>query len=54
MEKISNLGYVIFNEYADTEELEIPGFEYNVYDVEMLESERKFYENIHQFDLNIG
>ena len=51
MEKISNLGYIIFDEYADNEELVIPGFEYNVYDVEMLESERKFYENLRSFDI---
>ena len=51
MEKISDLGYIHLDEYADNDDLYIPGFENDVYSIPMIESERKFYEHLRPFDL---
>ena len=51
MEKISDLGYIHLNEYADNDDLYIPGFENDVYSIPMIESERKFYEHLRPFDI---
>lgn len=51
MEKISDLGYIHLDEYADNDDLYIPGFEDDVYSIPMIESERKFYEHLRPFDL---